>query len=152
MMWLVKLLQKRPSDNTIKIGRIIFGLVLSWSLYYNLVYQANPNTLETNFFWVELSSNTLQILTYVFIAMWLVPIIMGITNLCLLKKKYMRIIQIIFWIMLFYISSKIAETPNLDVDVLIFLMWFLPLVAWITWKCITTKCLKYKEKITKIRV
>jgi hypothetical protein len=152
MMWFIKLLQKRPSDNTIKIGRIIFGLVLSWSLYYNLVYQATPNTLETNFFWIDLSVNTLQILTYVFIAIGLIPIIMGFTNLCLLKKKYMRFVQAFFWIMLFYISSKIVNTPNLDVDVLIFLMWFLPLIAWITWKCITTKCLKYKEKITKIRV
>jgi hypothetical protein len=35
---------------------------------------------------------------------------------------------------------------------LIWLMWVLPLIAWITGKCITSKCLKYKEKITKIRV
>ena len=66
----------------------------------------------------------------------------------------MRIIQIIFWIVLFYISWMIVPSPEavLDVDFLIWLMWILPLLAWITWKCITSNCLKYKEKITKIRV
>jgi hypothetical protein len=31
-------------------------------------------------------------------------------------------------------------------------MGLLPLFAGITGKCITSKCLKYREKITKIRV
>jgi len=41
----------------------------------------------------------------------------------------MRIIQIIFGIFLFYISSIIVEGPSLDVDSLIALMGILPLVA-----------------------
>jgi len=152
MIWLLKIIQKRPSDNTIKIWRILFWLILSWALYYNLVYQGD--NLENNFFWLDVSKENIEYIKYFFIGLWLVPLIMWITNICLLKKKYMRFIQIFFWIALFYISSSILPLdPNkLDVDTLLALMWFLPLVAWITWKCITTKCSKYKEKITKIRV
>jgi hypothetical protein len=31
-------------------------------------------------------------------------------------------------------------------------MAILPLIAWITGKCITSNCMKFAEKITKIRV
>lgn len=151
-MWFAKFMQKRPSDNTIKIWRILFWLILSWSLYYNFYYQTEVNNLVTNFFWVDLSSQTIEYIKYTFISLWIIPIFMWITNICLLKKKYMRIIQIIFWILLFYMSSQISPTNKLDIDVLILFMWFLPLIAWITWKCITSNCLKYMEKITKIRV
>lgn len=150
MMWFIKLLQKRPSDKTIKIGRIIFGIILSWSLYYNLVYQADA--LETSFFWMELNDSTINYIKYAFSALWIIPIFMWVTNICLVKKKYMRYIQIFFAIVLFYISSKIVSWADLDVETLIFLMAFLPLIAWITWKCITSNCMKYKEKIQKIRV
>ena len=66
----------------------------------------------------------------------------------------MKIVQIVFWIILFYISSKIIpwDQNKLDVDALVWFMWILPLLAWITGKCITTKCLKFWETITKIRV
>ena len=77
---------------------------------------------------------------------------MWATNICLLKKKYMRIVQIIFSIILFYISSIIIEGPQLDIDSLIAFMWIFPLIAWITWKCITSNCMKFAEKVTKIRV
>lgn len=150
MMWFVKFMQKRPSDNTIKIWRIIFGLILTWSLYYNLIYQGDA--IETNFFWMEVPETAIIYIKYCFAALWLIPILMWITNICLLKKKYMRYMQVFFWITLFYISSKIVPWPELDVDTLIFIMWFLPLLAWITWKCITSNCIKYREKITKIRV
>ena len=154
MMWLIKFLQKRPSDNTIYFGRIIFGLILITSLYYNLIYQWDK--LENNFIWLfeNVSENTLNIIKYVLVGLWIIPVIMWIARICFLKKKYMRIIQIAFGIFLFYISSKIipGNANKLDVDSLIAFLWFLPLFAGITWKCIAEKCLKYWEKITKIRV
>ena len=64
----------------------------------------------------------------------------------------MRIIQIVFWILLFYVSSIIVGGPSLDVESLIAFMWLFPLIAWITWKCITSNCMRYAEKVTKIRV
>jgi uncharacterized membrane protein len=46
---------------------------------------------------------------------------MGLFNICLLKKKYIRIVQIIFGIVLFYIADQVlpADPDALDVDVLI---------------------------------
>jgi len=150
MMWLINFLRKRPSDKTILISRIVFWLLLSWSLYYNLIYLGK--WLDSNFFWIDVSESTLTIIKYIFIFLWIVPILLWVTNLCLFKSKYIRIIQIIFGIVLFYISHKIQESPTLDIDVLIWLMWLFPLIAWISWKCITSKCLKYWQKIEKIRV
>ena len=150
MMWFISFMQKRPSDKTIKIARIIFGVILSWALYYNLIHQWDA--LESTLFWQELTTSQLEYVKYWFTSLWLIPIIMWATNICLLKKKYMRIVQIFFAIILFYISSAIVEGPSLDVDSLIAFMWLFPLVAWITWKCITSNCMRHAEKVTKIRV
>ncbi|MDD3145635.1 MAG: hypothetical protein PHV23_06045, partial [Candidatus Gracilibacteria bacterium] len=59
---------------------------------------------------------------------------------------------VIFGIVLIYISTKIVKGPDLDIDSLVFFMAFLPLIAGITGKCITSKCMKYAETIKKIRV
>ncbi len=152
MMWFIKFLQKRPSDMTILIWRMLFGMILIASLYYNLIVQWDA--LETNFFWMEVPSQYLLPIKYGFIALWIVPIIMWVLNICLLKKKWMKIVQIIFGITLFYIANQIIPwDPNkIDVDSLVGIMWILPLVAWISGKCITGKCLKFWETITKIRV
>ena len=152
MMWFVKFMQKRPSDLTIRLGRVIFWLVLIWVLYYNLIIQWDK--IDNNFFWVDLEPQFVEYIKYFFVGIWIVPVIMWAFNLCLFKKKYVRIIQIVFGIMLFYMANQIipSDPDSLDVDVLVGFMGILPLMAWITGKCITTKCMKYKEKITKIRV
>lgn len=154
MMWIINFLQKRPSDFTINTARIIFGLILIGSLYYNLIIQWD--SIEKDYIWLfsNISEQSINIIKYIMISLWLIPVIMGLTKVCLLKKKYMRIVQIIFWIFLFYISSKIipSNANKLDVDSLIAFMWIFPLFAGITWKCITSKCLKFAETITKIRV
>lgn len=154
MMWLINFIQKRPSDKTILWGRIIFWLIYILAMYYNLIYIGKDIDSEYLFWALVLQEENKIIVKYIITFIWIVPVFMWITNICLLKAKYMRIIQIIFWIVLFYISWMIIPSPEavLDVDFLIWLMWILPLVAWITWKCITSSCLKYKEKITKIRV
>lgn len=150
MIGLIKFLQKRPSDKAIRIWRILFWLIYVSTMYYNLIYQGDA--LESNYFWIEISETSLIYIKYVLVAFWFIPMFIWLSNICLLKKKYMRILQIFVWIFLFYISSKIVEWPTLDIDSLLILMWLFPFLAWITWKCITTKCLRYKEKITKVRV
>ena len=150
MMWFIKFMQKRPSDTNIRIARIVFGLILISSLYYNLIVQGG--SIDTNFFWVDITESQANYIKYAMIALWIIPVFMWVSNICLLKKKYMRIVQGIFSILLFYISGKIVEWPDMDVDTLVAFMWIFPLFAWITGKCITSNCLKYKEKITKIRV
>ncbi len=143
-------MRKRPTDKTILLWRILFWLILSWSLYYNLIFL--NKWLDTNFFWVDVSESTVAYIKYFFTALWVIPIIMWVTNICLLKSLHIRIVQTVFWIVLFYISHKIQESPTLDIDVLIWFMWLFPLFAWISWKCITKKCLNYWYKIEKIRV
>jgi len=150
MIWLIKFLQKRPSDLTIRILRIIIGLILVLWWYYNLIYQ--PTDLETTYFWMDVSEWFNVYIEYIIVAMWFIPLIVWITNKCFLKKKYAKIMQIVIGFLLMYFSSKIEESPNLDYDSLLWIIWFLLILIWITWKWITTKCLKYKEKITKIRV
>lgn len=152
MIWLLKTLQKRPSDKTILISRTIFWLLYIIVMYYNFFLQENPNSIQSVIFWFELSEIAITYITYGIIAIWIVPIIMWIANLCIAKKKIMRIIQVVFAVVLFFIAWIIEDVPNLDVDVFVTLMWLLPLFAWITGKCITSKCLKYGQKVTKIRV
>lgn len=154
MIGLIKFLQKRPSDSTIRILKVIFGLIIILWGYYNFFYQTEVNTIETQLlFWlINITENWAIYIQYIIIALWLFPLFMWISNMCLLKKKQMKIAQIIFAILLFYISAIIVEWPTLDFDSLLAFMWIFPLFWWITWKCITTKCLKYKEVIKKIRV
>lgn len=142
-------MQKRPSDMTVRVGRILFGLILITTLYYNLIIQWDA--IETTFLFMNIE-NQIDNVKYALVALWIIPLFMWAVKICMLKKKYMRIIQIIFWIFLFYISWIIVEWPELDVDSLIAFMGILPLLAWITWKCIPSYCMKFAEKITKIRV
>lgn len=152
MLGFIKFLQKRPTDKTILIWRTVFWILYISTMYYNFFVQENPNTLENVMFWQELTSSTITYITYGIIALWIIPIVMWVSNLCIAKKKYIRIAQIVFSIVLFYVSSKIVKWPDLDIDSLIFFMAFFPLIAGITWKCITSKCMKYAETIKKIRV
>ena len=149
-MWIAQFAMKRPTDKTIRIWRIVFGLILILSLYYNLIIL--NKWVETNYFGQNLA-NYEMIIKYIVIAIWIVPVFMWATNICLAKKKYVKIIQIIFAILLMFIAwSVLEEYPSIDIDFLVWIMSILPLFAWITWKCITSNCLKYNEKITKIRV
>jgi len=153
MIWIIaKLFQKRPTDKTIMIARIIFWLLLSISAYYSLIYWWREIEATLLFWLINLSENWILITKYTIVWLWLIPLLMWATNICLLKSKYMRYVQIFFWITLFYIAWIIKSSPTLWVDTLYAIMWIFPLFAGITWKCITSKCLRYKQKITKIRV
>ena len=165
MFQIVEFLKKRPKDKTIRIARVIYWLILLALIWLNF----NEISFSAAF-------NQYSIyLKYVLIFFSIVPIIMWITDVCFAKRKYVRIIQIIFWLLLIFswniiISKEPAssisqqDTVNLsqiqstwnaawiDVWFWIALLWLLPLLAWITWKCISQKCFKHWEVITKIRV
>ena len=151
MMWFVKLLQKRPTDKTIRTLRIVFWIIIIVSTYYSLIYTGNRD-IQDSLFWHDLWENWKNIIKYVIVSLWIIPLFMWVTNMCLLKSKYIRIMQIIFWIILFYVASIIKASPDLWVDTLIWIIGFIHLIWWITWKLITKSCLRYWEKITKIRV
>ena len=150
MMQFIQFLQKRPSDKAIRTFRIIFGLLIIITWYYNLIYQWD--SLESTLFGQDISNNISLAIKYAIIALWVGPILMWVTNICILKKKYMRMLQAFFAFLLFYASSVITDSADLEIDTLIWFLWIFPLIAWITWKCIPSYCMRYWEKIQKIRV
>lgn len=141
---------QRPSDKTIMLIRTLFGLVLLLTAYYNLIYQGD--SLESNFFGYELSQSMSTYVKYAIVALGWILAIIGITDLKVYKSKYVRYTQIFLALVLFYISSKIMEKPDLDFDILVFFMAFIPLFAGITGKLITQTGLKHGQKITKVRI
>lgn len=150
MIWIIKFLQKRPSDLQIRVLRIIFWLIIAWSVYYNFIYL--NKSLDLNFYWYDLSAYEIYF-KYGIWAIWLVPIIIWAFDICLFRKKYIRWIQSILWILLFYIAIWIfPDSAKIDIDFLFIILSIIVLIAWISGKCITKKCMRYKEKITKIRV
>ncbi|EKE26174.1 MAG: hypothetical protein ACD_4C00397G0003 [uncultured bacterium (gcode 4)] len=170
MFKLIEFFKKRPSDKAILFSRIIFWLiiVLLLAIFFN-DYEINlPQSLEWNEIYVK----------YSLFILGLVPIIMWSTNICIAKRKYVRIIQLIFWIVLIIVwnninmiessqtmkiqtntgstsfedATKNQKWPIVNVWFWIAFLSIMPLIAGLTGKCITSKCLKYWEVITKIRV
>ena len=151
MMRFVKFLQKRPTDKTIRTIRIVFSVVLMFSAYYSLIYTWNRE-IQDSLFGQVLGENWKMIVSYSIVGLWVFPLFMWITNMCLLKPKFIRIMQIILSIVIFYAASIIKSSPDLWVDTILFIIAFLPLLWWISWKLITKSCLRYWEKVIKIRV
>ncbi|MDD2486800.1 MAG: hypothetical protein PHS92_00310 [Candidatus Gracilibacteria bacterium] len=174
MFKLIEFFKKRPSDKTIRYGRIVFGLMiiglLALSIKFPNDYALNiPNSLKSNEIYVR----------YALMILGFLPILVGITNSCVARRKYMKLIQIILGIALIFVGNNItlirtqqapqiktasgsANFENLtknqqqktpvDIGFWIALLGILPIAAGITGKFTTSKCLKYGEVITKIRV
>lgn len=170
MLKLIEFLRKRPSDKTILYGRVVFWtlIFLLLGVFFNDYSLSLPDSLKSNE----------QAIKYALFILGAVPIFMWASNICLAKRKYVKLIQIVFWIVLIVVWNNIEMNANmeatqpstttqsasfdeitkqtkkapLEVWFWIALIGILPLLAGITGKCITEKCLKYGEKITKIRV
>jgi hypothetical protein len=149
---IMKFLQKRPTDTTIRVWRVLFWLIYVSVLYYNFFLQAEPNIIQNSLFWVSISDSTRAIIPWVIVAFWIPPIITWLFDISIMKSGKTRILQIIYAIILFYFSHIIVEWAGLDVDVLMFFLAFLPLIWWITWKIITKKWMNFWYKVTKVRV
>lgn len=150
MLKFIQFVQKRPSDKAIRMTGVIFGLIIILGGYYNLIHQGDA--LESTIFGYEITQEVSNYIKYAIIALGFFPLIKAIVNKCFLQKKYIKYLQLFFAITLFYVSSIIKETASLDFDTLIWLIALIPLFSGITGKMITTNCLKYWEKVTKIRV
>lgn len=172
MMKFIEFLKSRPSDKNIRIWRTIFWLIilLLLSIYLNSYKLSLPDSIKP----YEM------IIKYCLFILWVVPIIMWIFDPCFAKRKYVKIIQLIFWVALIVVWNMIyfdikpkaeikQNTTNWSIDInslnttekteskinigfWLSLLSILPILAGITWKCITQKCFKHWEIITKIRV
>lgn len=171
MFKIVEFLKKRPTDKQMRIWRTIFGLIIIFLLGFYF------NDFSFNF---EIWNNENYIKYSLFI-LWIIPIIMWLTDICFAKRKYVKIIQIIFWLVLIFVwnniemnsinsdiktvetqswslnlsdltSTSSSKNQSINIGIIIAWMWILPIIMWITGKCISQKCYKFGEKITKIRV
>ena len=150
MIKLLTLLTKRPTDKTINISNIVWGAIYIVIMSLNLIYLNKD--INTSYFGNDLSIYS-DYIKYVIIAIWLFPIWLWIYGKPIAKSRNTRILQIIFSILIFVISSAILiEVNTMNFDTLIFLMAFFPLFAWISWKFITKDGLRYWEKVTKVRI
>jgi len=104
MFKFIEFLQKRPSDRTILNARMIFGVVIALLLGLNFS-DITLNLPES------LKMYGLQIQYGLFIFA-VVPFFMGATGICLAKRKYVRIIQIIFGIVLLVVGNALIDMKN----------------------------------------
>lgn len=150
MMNFLQLLMKRPTDKNIRIGKVLFWLVIFLSAYMS--FFLNGVELQDNAFGMSLSAQTQDILKYSLLALGIIPMLTGGFDINFIERKYSRIIQVLYAVVLFWYSSLIIGWAKIWVETLYFLLAFIPLVGGITGKFITKKWLKAGQKITKIRV
>lgn len=150
MLKYLAMLAKRPSDKSIRIGQMAFWSIYVIAMAYNLCYL--DKEINTILFGQDLSAHA-ETIKYIISGLWIIPLGMWIYGKPIARARNTRIMQVMFSIILFFISSAILiEWPSLDIDTLIFLMAFFPLFAGITWKCITKEGLRYWEKVTTVRI
>lgn len=168
MMKLINFIKSRPSDQTIKLLRIWVGLILTALLGLGyLTYEVLPSLIPAG-----IAQDAVK-LSLIFLA--LLPVLWGIADLPLGKKKavsYAISLFGLFWLIvgnlmipvvpdtsahLTSLSSFASITDqnsasSIDLGFYIALIGLVVLVVGWTGKFITTRHLKYGEKITKIRV
>ncbi|MDD2565381.1 MAG: hypothetical protein PHZ26_00505 [Candidatus Gracilibacteria bacterium] len=172
MLNFIEFLKKRPSDKNMRIARIIFGLIIIFLLgIYFKSYTINlPSSLKSSELYIKYSLFILGI----------VPILMGAFDPCFAKRKYVKIIQIVFGLTLIIVGNNINvgeikkevlkpvaqsgsinladitsstnKSSPINIGFWIALLGIMPLIAGISGKCISKKCYKHGETITKIRV
>lgn len=108
MFKFIEFLQKRPSDRTILNARMIFGVVIALLLGLNFS-EITLNLPES----LEMYGQEIQYGLFIFAV---VPFLMGMTGICLAKRKYVRIIQIIFGIVLLIIGNALIDTKDISVN------------------------------------
>jgi hypothetical protein len=60
-------MQKRPSDTTIKVSRISFGLLYSSALYYNLIVQ--QDSIESTILFMDIAKANVEYVKYALISL-----------------------------------------------------------------------------------
>jgi hypothetical protein len=67
MLKLIQFVQKRPSDKTIRVTGVIFGLIIILGGYYNLIHQGDA--LESSIFGHEVTEQISNYIKYGIIAL-----------------------------------------------------------------------------------
>lgn len=173
MFQLIEFLKKRPSDLSIRIIRVLFSLGIAALLIlaradYTLPFQSHYESFAL-------------IVKYVLAALFVVhAIVFGFLRLCVTKRATMKKLQMLSGVLMLVLGNLMGTAlaphesatstqhgpvsiSNLDqatvqprnpinVGFYFALLGLLPLIAGISGKMITSSCLRYGEKIVKIRV
>lgn len=150
MMKIVSLLMKRPSNTQIRVSKALFWVgIISIGI---IAFYIHNLTLNDSVLGISIWESEKMIIQYSIILLWLPILILGSLDISFLSRGRTRILQIIFWIILFIVWGMFQNTPTLTIDVLYPLLGIMAIISGISGKMITTKWLKYWQKITKIRV
>lgn len=168
MLKIINFIKSRPSDHTIKLLRIWVGLVLTALLGLGyMTYEVLPSLIPTGI--------TQDITKMVLIFLAILPVLWGIADLPLGKKKavsYALSLFGLFWLIIGNLMTPVSERntvssstassfaeiatkedrTTVDVGFYVALIGFLVLLVGWTGKFVTSRHLKHGEKITKIRV
>jgi len=128
---------KRPSDSQIRNWKIGLGIVLV--ITGIIAFQVQNLEVESTLFGIELDQMQQMIVQYSIIGIGILPIILGGLNLHFLKSGKTKILQIVFGIILIYVSTLFKETASLGVDIVYFLIGLGIIIVGITGKFITKK-------------
>ena len=150
MMKFLQLLMKRPSDQQIRAWKILLWVALLAIGF--IAFRVQNLELENSIFWVALDWEMKNILSYIIIGIWGIPLILWGLDINILSRGYTRIFQIISWIVLMIIAGIFIDRATLSVDIFYFILGLIVFFVGITGKFITKKGLKHGQKITKIRV
>ena len=149
-MKLVQLIMKRPSNTQIRTAKAFLwvAITLTWLAAFYL----NGLELNESIFGFWLDDTSKLIVQYLIIALGLPLLILWSLDISLLSRGRTRILQIVFWVLLIMVWGMFQNTPTLSVDIFYPLFGLLSIIAGTSGKAITTKGLKYGQKVTKIRV
>ena len=150
MMKLAQLMMKRPSNAQIRSIKAWTGLALI--LIWVVAFYVNNLELNDTIFGIGLDDTSKIIAQYLIILLWIPLLVLWGLDISVLSRGRTRILQIVFWIFLMIVWGMFQNTPTLTVDFFYPLIWFFIIIAGISGKLITTKGLKYGQKVTKIRV
>lgn len=167
---LAQLLARRPKDSTIALFRITGGLMLiGLGFFGGDLYSVDfPGITAANERYFEYGMGILG----------LFPLFGGLTRMCLIKHSLLRKLQMVMGVVLIFMGFPImdanitqtvtsvhppeaielgAENPPegstpYNPGWILGLFGFIPLFLGATGKGTYSHCIKYKEKITKIRV
>lgn len=170
---LAQTLAKRPKDRTIAMIRIIAGLIIM-----SVVFLGRDNFILDLPFWLGQYEMYIE---YALIVWGFVVLMWGLLRACIFKHKTLRILQVVVGFFLIFLGFPIMDPDTSAVEAaaataaseeiqlgqsgsqatpevphnpgwILGLLGFVPLFLGITGKGTYSHCIKYREKITTIRV
>lgn len=150
MMKLLGLVMKRPSDKQVRYAKLALWAILI--LTGILAFNVQNLLIENTIFGITLTTEAKVYISYAIMALGIFPLVLGGLDINILSRGRTRILQIVFGILLMFISGIFVDTATLSADIIYFLLGLIVFIAGISGKAITKKGLKHGQKITKIRV